>query len=52
MRLWTAALGIFEELGSPDADIVRGWFTRLREEPGEERFGEVVANLSTDEVTD
>ena len=43
VQLWVVALGIFEELRSPKADIVRGWFARLRDELGEERFEEVLA---------
>ena len=42
VRLWAAALATFEALHSPHADTVRGWFARLREKLGEERFEELV----------
>lgn len=42
VRLWAMAYGIFEELGSPERDIVGRWVTKLQEEVGEERFDELV----------
>jgi len=38
VRLWAQALATFEALGMPERDIVLGWFARLREELGAERF--------------
>jgi len=32
--LWAQALATFEELHSPNKDIVLGWFARLRQERG------------------
>ena len=43
VRAWAAALAVFEELHSPNADIVRGWFARLLERLGEEEFRRVAA---------
>lgn len=42
VQLWAEALHTFEELQSPYKDTALGWFGRLREELGEERFGEVL----------
>jgi tetratricopeptide (TPR) repeat protein len=42
VRHWAQALEIFEALGAPEREIVRGWFVRLREELGEDRFNEVL----------
>ena len=42
VRLWAVALATFEELHSPNRDIVLGWFARLREQLGEERFEQLL----------
>ena len=42
VRYWTQALELLEALGAPEREIVRGWFARLREELGEDRFNEVL----------
>jgi tetratricopeptide (TPR) repeat protein len=42
VRYWAQALEIFEALGAPGKEIVRGWFSRLRDELGEDRFNEVL----------
>ena len=38
VRLWVQALATFGALGMPERDIIVGWFARLREELGAERF--------------
>jgi len=42
VRLWAQALATFEALGMPERDIVVGWFARLQEELGAERFEAVL----------
>ena len=42
VRLWVVALATFEELHSPNRNIVLGWFARLREQLGEERFEQLL----------
>ncbi|HII06832.1 MAG TPA: hypothetical protein HA349_05840, partial [Methanotrichaceae archaeon] len=41
VQMWQQAYSIFEDLRSPNKDIVAGWFARLREELGETEFEKV-----------
>ncbi|MBC7228325.1 MAG: hypothetical protein H5T61_14020, partial [Thermoflexales bacterium] len=38
IQLWARALATFEELGTPEREIVLRWFARLRERMGKKKF--------------